>query len=135
MTNWEYYDNLYGNGNIPTEKAPKLFQDNDGMNLCFVCPAKKLCCKSDLLCSQCFEKWATAEVEEKKMDYDTWKLGLSKHRCECGELYYESDGGPCHVRCESCGELVESDEINDDGLCEKCEDKKMREEQYQDKLT
>ena len=66
MTNWEYYDNLYGNGNIPTEKAPKLFQDNDGMNLCFVCPAKKLCCKSDLLCSQCFEKWATAEVEEKK---------------------------------------------------------------------
>ena len=61
MTNWEYYNMAYGNGNIPMEKAIKLFLENDCANWCFICPARKFCGECDLGCYHSFIAWAKAE--------------------------------------------------------------------------
>ena len=42
-------------------------------------------------------------------------------RCACGQIYYDSDLGPCHQVCESCGEIVgERDNNAEDVYCGSC---------------
>ena len=52
--------------------------------------------------------------------YDDWKMNGSRHVCVCGTAWYDSDGGPCHDRCEHCGEVVLVEDLNSDGLCDDC---------------
>lgn len=40
------------------------------------------------------------------------------HRCICGEVWYDSDGGPCHVKCADCGEIT--DDPDEEGNCPDC---------------
>jgi hypothetical protein len=47
---------------------------------------------------------------------DDYLLHGEYHRCECGELWSDSDGGPCHTMCE-CGELTD----NENGECDACQ--------------
>ena len=51
-------------------------------------------------------------------DYDDWKLNGNWHTCVCGARYSDSDGGPCHWKCETKG----CHNIIDEGdYCEECE--------------
>ena len=52
--------------------------------------------------------------------YDDWRVNGSWSTCECGEKYNDYEG-PCHDRCKRCGVLTDVDELNDDQLCEACE--------------
>ena len=51
---------------------------------------------------------------------DDYILNGNWHKCACGARWSDSDGGPCHVKCEDCGELIDSDEVNEDCLCPDC---------------
>ena len=31
------------------------------------------------------------------------------HQCVCGATWYDSDGIPCHVLCDTCGEMIDSE--------------------------
>jgi hypothetical protein len=68
MTNWECYNRAYGNGNVSTEKAVKLFLKDCSANICFICPARKFCGECDLDCDGSFTKWATAEHRDTSKD-------------------------------------------------------------------
>ena len=54
--------------------------------------------------------------------YDTWKLNGSNLLCVCGQYYYEVDG-PCHVKCDDCKKIIET-ENNIDGFCYECWNKR-----------
>lgn len=51
--------------------------------------------------------------------YDNWRLNGNWHRCICGARWSDSDGGPCHVKCEDCGAVTHVDDL-EDGCCEDC---------------
>ena len=36
-------------------------------------------------------------------------LNGSWHKCICGAQYSDSDGGPCHWKCDTCGDIVDDD--------------------------
>ncbi len=42
------------------------------------------------------------------------------HDCVCGRKWYDSDGSPCHARCEACNEVVPYEEIDEYQRCEAC---------------
>ena len=54
------------------------------------------------------------------MIYDSWVQNGNWHKCQCGESWSDSDGGPCHERCKRCDALTDVDELDDDQLCETC---------------
>jgi hypothetical protein len=51
--------------------------------------------------------------------YDDFRLNGRTHRCECSDVWTDSDFGPCHERCTECNELCDVNELND-GICEEC---------------
>ncbi len=55
------------------------------------------------------------------MDYDAWVTSGTRHTCECGSFWWDSDGGPCCDRCEDCKELFDVDDLNENCICEDCE--------------
>ena len=52
--------------------------------------------------------------------YDNWRTNGSWNTCECGAQYNDYEG-PCHLTCKRCDSLIDVDELNDDRLCETCE--------------
>lgn len=37
---------------------------------------------------------------------DFYILNGNSHHCVCGALWTDSDGGPCHTKCDTCGETT-----------------------------
>lgn len=52
--------------------------------------------------------------------YDSWRMEGSTHRCCCGALWVDSDGGPCHKECVDCKEIFEPDELDEEERCPEC---------------
>ena len=50
--------------------------------------------------------------------YDDWAMNGNWHTCICGARWSDSDGGPCHEECTSCGEACEG--LDEDERCEEC---------------
>jgi hypothetical protein len=48
------------------------------------------------------------------------------HRCVCGRLWYDSDGGPCHWECVDCGKMIDEDDSDDEGRCWDCHHEKCQ---------
>jgi hypothetical protein len=42
------------------------------------------------------------------------------NRCDCGRIYYDSDGGPCHQTCSYCGEIYGGDDCGCRKQCSEC---------------
>lgn len=53
------------------------------------------------------------------------------HRCECGRMWYDSDGGPCHETCNECEKLTDVEDLSN-GLCPDCINEKLSESEEQD---
>lgn len=52
--------------------------------------------------------------------YDNWVTSGYSHRCVCGSIWYDSDGGACHEECRKCGSIVDAGDLDDQEMCEAC---------------
>jgi hypothetical protein len=40
---------------------------------------------------------------------DDYILNGEWHTCVCGARWSDSDGGPCHSKCDNCGDIVDDE--------------------------
>jgi len=71
---------------------------------------------------------------------DFYILHGAPHRCACGQIYTDSDGGPCHGLCPRCEKNLISE---DDGVsnvyplgpvCQDCADEIEREKKEEEEF-
>ena len=51
----------------------------------------------------------------------SWSIETGySHSCVCGRTWYDSDGGPCHIKCGGCDSLIDVEDADEDDRCEAC---------------
>lgn len=51
---------------------------------------------------------------------DQERLCTPTMECECGVMYSQTDGGPCHRRCVKCDRLAEAADVDEYDVCVDC---------------